>query len=336
MREIRIGDCREVMAGMAAASVDAVVTDPPYFKVKDDDWDHQWAKRSHFLEWMGDVADEWRRILKPNGSLYVFASPNHATAVENVLAERFRVLNRIIWRKGEGIHRRQDRTTLRRYFPQTEHIIFAEQFESDGAAMSEAGYAAKCEQLRGQVFQPIWTYLRAEWQRAGLSFKEADKACGVAGMASGHYFGSHQFCLPTAEHYASLQAYANRNGGDFLGREYGDLRREYEDLRRPFNVEKPAPYTDVWDHDVVLNYRGKHPAEKPVALMRDIVAASTRPGDLVLDSFCGSGTTGVACAELGRRFLGIELDERWAARAQTRIQGATMQQRFDLEAAAGD
>ena len=110
--DVIVGDCRDVMAGMAAASVDAIVTDPPYFKVKDDDWDHQWASRSHFLEWIGSVADEWQRILKPNGSLYVFASPNHATAVENVIAERFRVLNRIIWRKHEGIHRRQDRTRL--------------------------------------------------------------------------------------------------------------------------------------------------------------------------------------------------------------------------------
>ena len=51
---------------------------------------------------------------------------------------------------------------------------------------------------------------------------------------------------------------------------------------------------------------GKHPTQKPEALLTRIVAASTQPGELVLDPFCGSATTGVACARLGRRFIGIE------------------------------
>ena len=51
---------------------------------------------------------------------------------------------------------------------------------------------------------------------------------------------------------------------------------------------------------------GKHPTQKPEALLTRIVEASTSPGELVLDPFCGSATTGVACARLGRRFIGIE------------------------------
>jgi site-specific DNA-methyltransferase (adenine-specific) len=51
---------------------------------------------------------------------------------------------------------------------------------------------------------------------------------------------------------------------------------------------------------------GKHPTQKPEALLWRIVAASTNPNELVLDPFCGSATTGVACARLGRRFIGIE------------------------------
>ncbi len=51
---------------------------------------------------------------------------------------------------------------------------------------------------------------------------------------------------------------------------------------------------------------GKHPTQKPEALLWRIVAASTQPGEMVLDPFCGSATTGVACARLGRQFIGIE------------------------------
>lgn len=64
-----------------------------------------------------------------------------------------------------------------------------------------------------------------------------------------------------------------------------------------------------------------HPTEKPVAVMRTMVRIAPA-GGLVLDPFAGSGTTGVACAYEGRRFLGVELDERHAETARTRIAGA--------------
>jgi site-specific DNA-methyltransferase (adenine-specific) len=67
---------------------------------------------------------------------------------------------------------------------------------------------------------------------------------------------------------------------------------------------------------------GKHPTQKPVALLDRIVRASTRPGDLVLDPFAGSGTTGVAAIALGRRFVGFELDEGYVLVAKRRLQDA--------------
>lgn len=63
-----------------------------------------------------------------------------------------------------------------------------------------------------------------------------------------------------------------------------------------------------------------HPTPKPVALMLELVADFADPGELVLDPFCGSGTTGVACLRLGRRFIGIEKDPKYAAIARQRLQ----------------
>jgi site-specific DNA-methyltransferase (adenine-specific) len=65
---------------------------------------------------------------------------------------------------------------------------------------------------------------------------------------------------------------------------------------------------------------GKHPTQKPEALLERILAASTDAGDLVLDPFCGSGTTAVACARNGRRFAGFELDESYLKIAVKRIE----------------
>ncbi len=64
---------------------------------------------------------------------------------------------------------------------------------------------------------------------------------------------------------------------------------------------------------------GKHPTQKPEALLTRIVEASTHPGELVLDPFCGSATTGVACARLGRRFIGIERELEYLALAVSRL-----------------
>lgn len=65
-----------------------------------------------------------------------------------------------------------------------------------------------------------------------------------------------------------------------------------------------------------------HVAEKPLALMTYLVGKLTRPGATVLDPFCGSGTTGVACRKLGRKFIGIEIDEGYATIARRRIADA--------------
>jgi site-specific DNA-methyltransferase (adenine-specific) len=72
---------------------------------------------------------------------------------------------------------------------------------------------------------------------------------------------------------------------------------------------------------------GKHPTQKPEALLERILRATSEPADLVLDPFCGSGTTGVVCARLGRRFVGFELDKNFLSVARRRIRDETKGQR---------
>lgn len=79
----------------------------------------------------------------------------------------------------------------------------------------------------------------------------------------------------------------------------------------------------VWHHAVATDRNGTgervHTTQKPLDLMLALVEQFTSPGDLVLDPFCGSGTTGVACLRLGRRFLGFELDAAYAKVAADRL-----------------
>ena len=120
-----------------------------------------------------------------------------------------------------------------------------------------------------------------------------------------------------------MRALFNHSGKNlYLNREYEDLRREYEDLRRPFALSADVPYTDVWDFPTVQFYKGKHPCEKPLALMEHIITVSSRPGNVVLDPFCGSGVTGIAARKHNRKFIGIERDPSWVETACRRIGAA--------------
>lgn len=76
---------------------------------------------------------------------------------------------------------------------------------------------------------------------------------------------------------------------------------------------------------------GSHPTEKPLSLMRELIELFTSPGDLILDPFMGSGTTGVACLQMGRRFIGIESQEHYFNLACKRLKAAYSQPRLPLE-----
>ena len=79
-----------------------------------------------------------------------------------------------------------------------------------------------------------------------------------------------------------------------------------------------SPVPDVLD----WQYSGNrlHPTQKPVQPLKTLIGAFTKPGDVVLDPFCGSGSTVVAAQELGRKFIGIELDEQHHRTASNRLQ----------------
>jgi site-specific DNA-methyltransferase (adenine-specific) len=79
--------------------------------------------------------------------------------------------------------------------------------------------------------------------------------------------------------------------------------------------------TGVYTH--VKRHTGSHPTEKPLRLMRDLIRDFSNPGDLIFDPFMGSGSTGVAALELGRRFIGAEMNDDYFAIACQRIEAAS-------------
>jgi modification methylase len=78
-----------------------------------------------------------------------------------------------------------------------------------------------------------------------------------------------------------------------------------------------------------------HPTQKPEALLARILMASSRPGDIVLDPFFGSGTTGAVAKRLGRHFVGIEREQAYIDAARARIDAVTTLDRADLTVLSG-
>lgn len=300
------GDCRDVLPMLP--TVDCVITDPPYFKVKGDYWDNEWDKPAEFLEWMRGILGLLAGRMKPNGSAYVFASPQMAGRVETVAWERLNVLGHIVWRKGRNLARAagrgngSDKDALRAFFPMTERVIFAEH------------HGFRFSQIRG--------YMIAELDACGLNPAQLRERLGYSSNVAHNWFsvsGSdgaiNCWGLPTLADYRKLQGLTGR-----FQREYEDLRREYEDLRRPFSLTERDQWSDVWDFEPVAPYPGKHPCEKPISLLAHMLNASTKPGALVLDAFMGSGATGDACARTGRQFIGIERDREHFDNACRRLE----------------
>lgn len=110
--------------------------------------------------------------------------------------------------------------------------------------------------------------------------------------------------------------------------EYFSIVAEYkEKTKSVFNLwkgEKSKPN--------VLEYKkdndGYHPTQKPVALLEDLIQTYSNEGNVVLDFTMGSGSTGVACVNTNRRFIGIELDPGYFQTAQRRIEEAQEQMRL--------
>ncbi len=89
--------------------------------------------------------------------------------------------------------------------------------------------------------------------------------------------------------------------------------------------------SDVWEIQKDAPSKYQHPTQKPIELMQKIIEKSSNVGDTILDPFMGSGSTGIACVNTGRNFIGIELDDKYFEIASNRIEEARQQRFHNLE-----
>jgi len=323
-------DCLEGLRQLEDNTIDLIVTDPPYFEVMTQDWrgnryewDKQWTNFREYLDWINEIAIECKRVLKDNGSLYMFADDKISAYIQVELDNNFNLENNITWVKPNNMTLR-GWCNFRSYAPITERILFYSQYwDLDSAKIIDD----KIKEEHIKPNNPFTKYLRDEFEKAGVTRKEIAKLFpsknnNLTGCVSNWLNG---YNIPTKEQYEKIRQYLNN---EYLKAEYEDLKSEYEDLRRPFNPKKN--YTDVWIFNITSSLEEtKHPTQKPKEMIKRMIDSSSKEDNLVLDPFMGVGTTAVACKELGRNYIGFEISKEYCDIAKERLKNTTKEEKLN-------
>ena len=295
------GDSLRMLRRMPEHCVSLILTDPPYHvtKKRNIHGDTSFGEDEHYLRWLGQYSTEWKRVLRPNGSLFCFCAPAMAARLEIVLSKEFNVLSHVVWTKPndpgfDGWKGKMKKEALRQWYALSERVLFAEP-AADGTLFRS----------------PFAHFLREVRTRAKLSQHQLTGLIGAYGKVN------HGGAVSNWEAGRNTPSRGQYNAICKAILDTGKVRSmpPYEDVIRVFTMDANREFTDIWSFSSVRPFKGKHPAEKPLDLLEHAISATSYPGDIVLDCFGGSGSTGAAAIRLGRRAVLMEISPAWAARA---------------------
>lgn len=305
--ELWQGDCLELMKNIPDGSVDLVLTDPPYGTMKGaslDGWKNQTTEWDTAIEPV-KIFEQISRILRQNGKAILFSQEPYTSRLITSAIPSLPFAYRAMWYKN----------------------VHANALLAKSAMVSR--YEDICifsKIVREETdLHPLRLVFEKELEKSGKTKREA---IDLLGSTASHYFTSGiQFRLPTEENFRLLKEnefisldfeHCRKINEDFLNKRYSKIKEETPSV---FNL-----WQDGKSKSNVLEYKkdndGYHPTQKPVALLEDLIQTYSNEGNTVLDFTMGSGSTGVACVNTNRNFIGIELDEGYFNIAKKRVEEA--------------
>ncbi|MCU0838395.1 MAG: restriction endonuclease [Rhodospirillales bacterium] len=264
-----------------------------------------------YLTMMAVRLIELHRVLKPTGSLYLHCDPTASHYLKIVLDAVFGVrnfLNEIIWQRTSA------HSSAHRYGPIHDVIFYY-------AKSDDYCWTGATQPYNQDYIEAFFVHQDADgrrWQRADLT---------GAGVRKGDSGKPWRGIDVTAKkrHWAVPHDELDRL--DALGRLHWPAREGGVPQRKRYIDELPGMplqdvITDIKPIHNISRERLGYPTQKPVALLERIVAASSSPGDVVLDPFCGCGTTIHAAEKLGRRWIGIDVTHLAISLIENRLNDA--------------
>ena len=318
MYKLYKGDCLELLKNIPDKSIDLVLTDPPY-NIKKANWDNI----PDYINWCGKWLLKCQRVLKDNGTLYFFHNDmvQIAQLMEFIrLNTDFKFNSFCIWDKGDfralSWKHPSKKNNLRCWFNVCEYCLVFVKMQGYKTAWDRTGLESV--KLDINNFKNLRNYFEHIQNFTGLNKKQIIEKIG---QRADHCFrwNTPQWDMPTPETYRALIDILEID--KMIGfKEYEELRQEYEELRFTHNLDDN--HKNIWHSDEPRNDGKIHPTQKPINILERIIRVSSNEGATVLDPFLGSGSTGVACANTGRNFIGMELDDNYFKIAESRVSEA--------------
>ena len=291
-------------------SADLIIADPPYWNTKGA-FDFIWPTFEDYLKDVEAWALECKRILKDNGSLVWYGSHNKIAYSQVILDKYFAFLN-------NGVAHFIDRQTNKNRAEDTRRFI--------NSSERWLLYAGTPDNTTAYL-QEIRAYLRSEILKAKgkINFKDINEVFGTAtnggGVANAALsLNKSEPLMLSRDLYLKLQAWA----APFLSRSYEDLKSDFdlyrEKYRRPFNpVEKYKLDVLRVSQETHITGRYDHETVKPSTLTGIFINTCSRPGDLVVVPFAGSGTECEISQKYGRNFVAFEIEGKHVKTARDRV-----------------
>ena len=287
------GDCLIESGKIKDGSVDLILTDLPYGTVTNiassDTVKHGMQNKTTWDNVIDTdkIMSIANRILRKNGKMVLFAQQPFTTELINKQIANVPFNYCMIWKKDHFANSLIAKKAPLNYYEDI--LIFSKTHDFEG-------------------IHPLRPYFKKVLDYIGLKKKTIVE---VIGQSADHCFrvDSSQFSLCTEKTYNKIiEVYGIDKMEGF--RTFAEISTESNGLNSTFNLWEGGKFkSNILEYK--KDYDGLHPTQKPVLLLEDLIKTFSNENDLVVDLTMGSGSTGVACKNTNRNFIGIEKDENY-------------------------
>jgi len=307
MIDLRKGDCLIESDKIESGSVDLILTDLPYGTVKGMGGDMEKYKHLSNADWdnvidTNKIMQIANRILRKNGKMVLTANQPFTTELISKAIPNLPHCYNMYWDKMHFANCLVANKAPVSYIEDV--LVFSKNEDTEKA-------------------HPLREYFYTEYEKTGLTYKEINRDYlettfeGGGGMAYNMLCRTRlYFSMPTQDAYSRLQ----KTG--YFNKPYEELKIEDEafknKMKSTFNLWEGKKYkSNILKYK--KDYDGHHPTQKPILLLEDLIKTFSNENDLVVDLTMGSGSTGVACKNTNRDFIGIEMNDEYFKIAGQRI-----------------
>jgi len=290
------------MEEITDSTIDLILTDPPYGTMGiSDGVKHGMAGKTKWDIALNpsDFLTQCDRLLRVNGALILFSQEPYTSKLITEAHKNLPFSYRLVWLKDHFANGLIAKKAPVSYFEDI--LVFFKKYDTQG-------------------IHPLRLYSIKVFKHCGGNLKAINAKLGHRRVEHFFYTDSTQFGLCTEKTYEEICNVYNLKAQPWF-QSYAELEKIQEKFKRCFNL---APDKKIKSNvlEYKKDYTGHHPTQKPVALLEDLINTYSNPKDVVLDFTMGSGSTGVACVNTNRQFIGMEMDEGYFKIAGERIQKA--------------